>query len=431
MSRPLRRHAVVIGASMAGLATARVLSDHFDSVTVARSRPAARPGPGPPGRAPGTPRPRAARIRRSRGHRRDVPRHHGGAGRRRRRADQLQRRPVVPGRRLPGSQSRRAPGGRRQPSRSSRPGSGAASRRCRTCRSRPARPSSICSTTAVGWSASRSSTARSPGRSAPSWWSTAPAARHTARCGWRRWATPRPTPSRCAATCGTAPRSSPATPTTSTPRSPSSSSAPPRPARRVPACRSKVTAGSSRSPPATAPRLPFDEASFRAARRQPAVSRDQRRARQEGDVGSCRHPPPALQQAAPVRAAEAGSGGLPRPRRLHLQLQPGLRAGDEQRRAAGRSSSAGAWRSTRTTSPWSPAFYKQAAKVIANPWQIAVGADFAYPECTGPKPAGTDLINRYMRSGADRGAGVARGQHRDDHGAEPDGSAVVAAAARR
>jgi 2-polyprenyl-6-methoxyphenol hydroxylase-like FAD-dependent oxidoreductase len=41
-------------------------------------------------------------------------------------------------------------------------------------------------------------------------------------------------------------------------------------------------------------------------------------------------------------------------------------------------------------------FYKQAAKVIANPWQIAVGADFAYPEATGPKPAGTDLMNRYM-----------------------------------
>src|SRR5262245_59958935 len=32
--RSLRQHAVVIGASMAGLATARVLADHFDSVTV-------------------------------------------------------------------------------------------------------------------------------------------------------------------------------------------------------------------------------------------------------------------------------------------------------------------------------------------------------------------------------------------------------------
>jgi 2-polyprenyl-6-methoxyphenol hydroxylase-like FAD-dependent oxidoreductase len=41
-------------------------------------------------------------------------------------------------------------------------------------------------------------------------------------------------------------------------------------------------------------------------------------------------------------------------------------------------------------------FYRQAAKVIANPWKIAVGADFAYPETTGPKPIGTDLMNRYI-----------------------------------
>ena len=42
------------------------------------------------------------------------------------------------------------------------------------------------------------------------------------------------------------------------------------------------------------------------------------------------------------------------------------------------------------------AFYRRAAKVIANPWQIAVGADFAYAETTGPKPVGTELVNRYM-----------------------------------
>jgi 2-polyprenyl-6-methoxyphenol hydroxylase-like FAD-dependent oxidoreductase len=40
------------------------------------------------------------------------------------------------------------------------------------------------------------------------------------------------------------------------------------------------------------------------------------------------------------------------------------------------------------------AFYKQAAKIVATPWAIAVGADFAYPECTGPKRPGTDLVNR-------------------------------------
>jgi 2-polyprenyl-6-methoxyphenol hydroxylase-like FAD-dependent oxidoreductase len=43
------------------------------------------------------------------------------------------------------------------------------------------------------------------------------------------------------------------------------------------------------------------------------------------------------------------------------------------------------------------AFYKRAAKVIDTPWAIAVGADFAYPECRGPKPFGTDVVNRYMR----------------------------------
>jgi 2-polyprenyl-6-methoxyphenol hydroxylase-like FAD-dependent oxidoreductase len=42
------------------------------------------------------------------------------------------------------------------------------------------------------------------------------------------------------------------------------------------------------------------------------------------------------------------------------------------------------------------AFFAQAAKVIATPWQIAVGSDFAYPECTGPKPRGTDVMNRYL-----------------------------------
>ena len=41
-------------------------------------------------------------------------------------------------------------------------------------------------------------------------------------------------------------------------------------------------------------------------------------------------------------------------------------------------------------------FYKRAAGVIASPWQIAVGNDFAYPECTGRKPLGTDLVNRYL-----------------------------------
>ncbi|MEZ4709883.1 MAG: hypothetical protein R3A44_21940 [Caldilineaceae bacterium] len=43
-----------------------------------------------------------------------------------------------------------------------------------------------------------------------------------------------------------------------------------------------------------------------------------------------------------------------------------------------------------------PAFFKAAAKVIDIPWQLAVGEDFRYAETSGPKPAGVDLINKYV-----------------------------------
>jgi hypothetical protein len=42
-------------------------------------------------------------------------------------------------------------------------------------------------------------------------------------------------------------------------------------------------------------------------------------------------------------------------------------------------------------------FYKASSKVIANPWAIAVGGDFAFPQTTGPKPPMTDLINSYVK----------------------------------
>jgi 2-polyprenyl-6-methoxyphenol hydroxylase-like FAD-dependent oxidoreductase len=42
------------------------------------------------------------------------------------------------------------------------------------------------------------------------------------------------------------------------------------------------------------------------------------------------------------------------------------------------------------------AFYRRAAKVVNNPWQIAAGSDFLHPATTGPKPAGTAVINRYV-----------------------------------
>ena len=42
-------------------------------------------------------------------------------------------------------------------------------------------------------------------------------------------------------------------------------------------------------------------------------------------------------------------------------------------------------------------YHKSVAAVVAAPWSVAVGGDFAYPGTTGPKPAGTDLLNRYIR----------------------------------
>ncbi|MBL7814287.1 MAG: FAD-binding protein [Saprospiraceae bacterium] len=41
-------------------------------------------------------------------------------------------------------------------------------------------------------------------------------------------------------------------------------------------------------------------------------------------------------------------------------------------------------------------FFKKAAKVVDIPWQLSVGEDFRYPETTGPKPAGVDFINKYV-----------------------------------
>jgi 2-polyprenyl-6-methoxyphenol hydroxylase-like FAD-dependent oxidoreductase len=41
-------------------------------------------------------------------------------------------------------------------------------------------------------------------------------------------------------------------------------------------------------------------------------------------------------------------------------------------------------------------YFKLASRIVAVPWSIATGGDFAYPETTGKKPAGTDLVNRYM-----------------------------------
>jgi 2-polyprenyl-6-methoxyphenol hydroxylase-like FAD-dependent oxidoreductase len=41
-------------------------------------------------------------------------------------------------------------------------------------------------------------------------------------------------------------------------------------------------------------------------------------------------------------------------------------------------------------------YFKAASRIVNVAWGTAVGSDFAYPETTGPKPPGTDLVNRYM-----------------------------------
>lgn len=41
-------------------------------------------------------------------------------------------------------------------------------------------------------------------------------------------------------------------------------------------------------------------------------------------------------------------------------------------------------------------YFPRAADLIEQAWRVAVGADFEFPQTTGPKPRGTDLFNRYV-----------------------------------
>ena len=41
-------------------------------------------------------------------------------------------------------------------------------------------------------------------------------------------------------------------------------------------------------------------------------------------------------------------------------------------------------------------FFDRVEKVIDNAWMLAVGSDFTFPQTTGPKPRGTDLIGWYL-----------------------------------
>lgn len=42
------------------------------------------------------------------------------------------------------------------------------------------------------------------------------------------------------------------------------------------------------------------------------------------------------------------------------------------------------------------AFFDRIEPIVDQAWSIAVGGDFAFPQTTGPKPRGTDLVNRYL-----------------------------------
>lgn len=43
-----------------------------------------------------------------------------------------------------------------------------------------------------------------------------------------------------------------------------------------------------------------------------------------------------------------------------------------------------------------PRFFDRAAEVVDIIWRMAVGADFEFPQTAGPKPRGTDVFNRYL-----------------------------------
>ncbi len=43
-----------------------------------------------------------------------------------------------------------------------------------------------------------------------------------------------------------------------------------------------------------------------------------------------------------------------------------------------------------------PRFFDHVPAVVEPPWRLAVGSDFRFEETVGPKPTGTDLVNRYL-----------------------------------
>lgn len=49
------------------------------------------------------------------------------------------------------------------------------------------------------------------------------------------------------------------------------------------------------------------------------------------------------------------------------------------------------------TAAMARAFYQEAARIVATPWQFASGGDFAYPETAGDRPKGIAVLNKYSR----------------------------------
>jgi hypothetical protein len=45
----------------------------------------------------------------------------------------------------------------------------------------------------------------------------------------------------------------------------------------------------------------------------------------------------------------------------------------------------------------SPTLFARFSNPVANPWQIAAGGDFCYPEATRPRPPLIDVLNAYLR----------------------------------
>ncbi len=51
---------------------------------------------------------------------------------------------------------------------------------------------------------------------------------------------------------------------------------------------------------------------------------------------------------------------------------------------------------TAETSNLATTFFDRVEQPVNQAWSIAIGGDFAFPQTTGPKPRGTDFINRYL-----------------------------------